>query len=86
LRVPEIEPRSVDAALPPNELVERLGIRLVPHYAAPLASGSLVGLSRIRRDDRGKRLSAAGEGVNVSTGISVDGFQLTRRNEAGQLS
>jgi hypothetical protein len=27
-----------------------------------------------------------GEGVNVSTGISVDGFELTRLNEAGQLS
>jgi hypothetical protein len=50
------------AALPLNELPQRLGARLVrrrvPHGAAPLAPGSLVGLGRVGGgpDDGGKRI------------------------------
>jgi hypothetical protein len=53
---------GVDATLPVNELVQRLGIRLVycraPHDAAPFAAGSFVDLGRVSGapNDRGERV------------------------------
>jgi hypothetical protein len=51
---PFAQPSStgIDTTLPADELVQRLGIRLVrcrvPHHARPFAPSSLVGLGRIR--------------------------------------
>jgi hypothetical protein len=52
----------VDATLPANKLVQRLGNRLVDrrvaHHAGPLAAGPLVGLGRVGRapNNRGERV------------------------------